>query len=209
MASWTLSREADVVPRSRRLAAAQLRAWGLDDLEYATSLVVSELVTNAVQHAEGLLITVGVRLERGRLRIEVDDDSTAPPTSTASDPVDAWQDESGRGIQLVAALAAEHGWEPLRQGKRVWFELAVTEPTQTRARAALLRRAARVVRRGPHWPIAARSVIRRESAADPSRPRPDPAAVPIARIADGSPDRSLSCGNRIRRMTGGHEPIAA
>jgi len=208
-----------LIPRRPRLVAiirnrvaAQVRAWGtvLDqDTADTLDLLVSELVTNAVQHAEGLLVTVGVQLERGRLRIEVDDDSTTPPTSTASAPLDGWQDESGRGVQLVAALAAEHGWEPLHQGKRVWFELVVTEPARTRARATLLRRAARAVRRGQHWPIAARSAIRRGSAADPSRPRPDPASVPVPRNGDGSPDRSLTCGNRIRRMSDGHEPIAA
>ena len=208
-----------LIPRRPRLVAivrnrvaAQVRAWGtaLDqDTADTLDLLVSELVTNAVQHTEGLLITVGVQLERGRLRVEVDDDSTAPPARPTSGPLDGWQDESGRGIQLVAALAAEHGWEPLHQGKRVWFELVVAEPTRTRARVALLRRAARVVRRGPRWPIAARSAIRRGSAPDPSRPWLDPAAVPATRVAGGSPDRSLTCGNRIRRMGSGHEPIAA
>lgn len=207
---FLIPRRPRLVAITRNRVAAQVRAWGtVLDQETADTLdlLVSELVTNAVLHTRSLLITVGVQLERGRLRIEVDDDSTAPPAAPANDALDGWQDESGRGVQLVGMLAAEHGWEPLHRGKRVWFELVVAEPTRTRARAALLRRAARVVRRGPRWPIAARSVIRRGSAADPSRP--DPAAAPIARRADGSPDRSLTCGDRIRQMPGGQWPIAA
>jgi len=208
-----------LIPRRPRLVAiirnriaAQIRAWGtaLDqDTAETLDLLVSELVTNAVQHAEGLLITVSVQLGRERLRIEVDDDSISPPARPAGDPLTGWQDESGRGIELVAALAAEHGWEPLHRGKRVWFELVVAEPKRTRARAVLLRRDARVVRRGPHWPMAGPSVIRRGSAADPSWPRPDPAAVPVAHVADGSPDRSLTCDNRIRQVADGHKLIAS
>ncbi|MEY9840507.1 ATP-binding protein [Streptacidiphilus sp. EB103A] len=209
---FLIPRRPRLVAITRNRVAAQVRAWGtVLDQETADTLdlLVSELVTNAVLHTRSLLITVGVQLERGRLRIEVDDDSTAPPTGTASDPLDAWQDESGRGVHLIAELAAGHGWEPLHRGKRVWFELVVAEPTRTRARAALLRRAARAVRRSPRWPIAARSVIRRGSVAVPLRPRPDPADALIARRADGSPVRSLTCGDRIRRMLGSQGPIAA
>jgi anti-sigma regulatory factor (Ser/Thr protein kinase) len=209
---FLIPRRPRLVAITRNRIAAQVRAWGaVLDQETADTLdlLVSELVTNAVLHTQSLLITVGVHLERGRLRIEVDDGSTAPPIGPASDPLDGWQDESGRGVHLIAGLAAEHGWEPLPRGKRVWFELVITEPTRTRARAALLRWAAHLVRRGPNRPIAARAATRRRTAADPSRPEPEPAAAPIARLADGWPDRSLTCGNRMRRVPGGHGLIAA
>ncbi|MEV3875230.1 ATP-binding protein [Streptomyces sp. NPDC049906] len=55
----------------RRIVRAQLRHWGLEDLVEPAQLVVSELVTNAFQHARG--DEVGIRLGRsGRtVRIEV------------------------------------------------------------------------------------------------------------------------------------------
>jgi len=119
VASWTLSREADVVPRSRRLAAAQLRAWGLDDLEYATSLVVSELVTNAVRYSDG---PIGLRLIRDRaLTCEVSDtSSTSPQLRQAAD-----NDEGGRGLFIAAQLTQRWGTRPTRRGKTIWTEQAL------------------------------------------------------------------------------------
>jgi len=149
---FLIHRRPRLVAIARNRIATQVRVWGtvLDPATADTlDLLVSELVTNAVLHADGLLITVGVQLERGRLRIEVDDDSAVPPNGPANDPLDDWENESGRGVQLIGALAAGHGWEPLHRGKRVWFELLVTEPTRARARAALLRQAVRAVRRDP------------------------------------------------------------
>ncbi len=63
VAHWELNAEAVSVGRARELATGQLEAWGLEELVFATQLVVSELVTNAVRYAGGPL---GLRLIRDR-----------------------------------------------------------------------------------------------------------------------------------------------
>ncbi|MEV8593471.1 ATP-binding protein [Streptomyces sp. NPDC052013] len=82
-------------------------------------LVVSELVTNAVTHA---LPPAALRLRRtarSTLRIEVTDGGPRPCRPPRLDPTD----EHGRGMQIVAALAAHHGTITDEQGATRWAEL--------------------------------------------------------------------------------------
>ena len=59
------------------------------------------------------------RLDEG-VRIEVHDSSCAPlPPATGFDDEDA---EGGRGLTVVAGLAASWGWQPDAFGKVVWCE---------------------------------------------------------------------------------------
>ena len=55
------------------------------------------------------------------LLVEVSDPLPDPPRERAAD-VD---DESGRGLQLVACSSRAWGTRPGEAGKTVWFELAV------------------------------------------------------------------------------------
>ncbi|MEV6464609.1 ATP-binding protein [Kitasatospora sp. NPDC051702] len=87
-------------------------------------LVLSELVSNAVQHARmpGRLIFVRFEMEPGLLRIEVHDASRRiPMMRTTGD-----EDESGRGLRLVDQLAKEWGVRPREGGvgKAVWALVA-------------------------------------------------------------------------------------
>ena len=87
-------------------------------------LLVSEIFSNSVRHsgsgAPGETVTVAVRAGAGIVRVEATD--CAGPGTPALRPVgrDA---EGGRGLQLVAGLAARWGWR--RRGGRMvtWFEL--------------------------------------------------------------------------------------
>jgi hypothetical protein len=57
------------------------------------------------------------------VRIDVHDSSPLPvPPRHDHDA----EDEDGRGLTVVAALAARWGWRPEPFGKVVWCELAVT-----------------------------------------------------------------------------------
>lgn len=122
----TLPRRPESASRGRRLTVAALSAWGLSELEDAGNLIVSELVANAVEHTACPSIRVTVsRPAPGRVRIAVTDTSSQVPTpGTPSD-----EDEHGRGLLVVASLAADAGTDLLRRGKRVWAEL-VTEENQ-------------------------------------------------------------------------------
>lgn len=78
VADWELRAEPVSVGRARELATGQLEAWGLEELVFATQLVVSELVTNAVRYAGGPL---GLRLIRDRTLVcEVADTGHTSPT---------------------------------------------------------------------------------------------------------------------------------
>jgi anti-sigma regulatory factor (Ser/Thr protein kinase) len=82
------------------------------------ALVVTELATNAVVHARSDF-TVVVSWSHDRVRISVRDASPVPPTDRPASLVAC----SGRGLAVVAALAARWSFEPLGFGKVVWAEL--------------------------------------------------------------------------------------
>ena len=81
------------------------------------SLVVSELVTNAVVHARSARRVV-VTFSRRRLRIEVHDDDTTPPNLRPHPGPDG-----GFGLHIVAATSESWGWLPTQSGKLVWAEM--------------------------------------------------------------------------------------
>jgi anti-sigma regulatory factor (Ser/Thr protein kinase) len=87
-------------------------------------LLVSEVFGNSVRHsssgADGETVTVAVRAGDGMVRVEVTD--RAGPGTPRLRPA-GHDAEGGRGLQLVADLAARWGWR--RRGGRLvtWFEL--------------------------------------------------------------------------------------
>ncbi|MET8946720.1 ATP-binding protein [Streptomyces sp. NPDC004542] len=120
---WTFPAEPGAVRSARAAVRDQLRDWRLDSLADLAALLVSELVTNALRHATG---PVGVRLVRpaepgDALLVEVSDPLPDPPHERAPRP----DEESGRGLQLVAGSSRRWGTRPGETGKTVWFELAV------------------------------------------------------------------------------------
>ncbi|CAN3983307.1 SpoIIE family protein phosphatase [Kitasatospora purpeofusca] len=115
-AGWTLDADPSGVARVREAATAQLRQWGLEELEFTTELVLSELVTNAIRYAGG---PVGVRLIRAeRLTCEVSDPSATQPRMRRA----RLTDEGGRGLYLVAQLTTRWGSRYTRRGKTIWAE---------------------------------------------------------------------------------------
>jgi PAS domain S-box-containing protein len=114
IASWDLPAEPAVVAGARARAAGQLAAWGLEQLTFTTELIVSELLTNAIRHAQPP-IQVRMILDDA-LSCEVSDgSSTAPHLRRAGG-----YDEGGRGLLLVASLAERWGSRPTRTGKTIW-----------------------------------------------------------------------------------------
>ncbi|MFI6443291.1 SpoIIE family protein phosphatase [Kitasatospora sp. NPDC050543] len=116
VAHWYLQPRHETPGRARRLAGHTLRRWGLEHLTESTELMVSELVTNAVQHATRPVTLSLVRTSR--LRCEVGDDNPLLPRPKRVGP----EDERGRGLQIVARCADRWGATRLGAGKVVWFE---------------------------------------------------------------------------------------
>lgn len=107
--------------KSRHDVALILGAWGLGDLSEAACLIVSELVTNAVRHchAQQPVEVVILRYASDGVRISVKDPC---PTQVVRREA-ALDDEGGRGLLLVEAMALRWGSEALPQGKAVWAEI--------------------------------------------------------------------------------------
>lgn len=126
------------VPAARRRIEELTTEWGLrldEDSTLALVTVVSEMVTNALQHSGGREFAVKVRAspDNRRILIEVHDDSSAlPRTLSAADDA-----EDGRGMWLINQLATASGAEPTKRGKRVWAAIAIPEQPLTRRRLAL------------------------------------------------------------------------
>ncbi|WP_322975432.1 ATP-binding protein [Actinacidiphila bryophytorum] len=122
-------RDPSIVVRVRRLLVWHLDAWDMKGLADVAELVVSELVTNAVQHAHGpedaLVETRFERLPGGDLRIEVHDANENKPELRQLSP-DA---ESGRGLALVDALTSGRWGASGREGvgKLLWAECAADD----------------------------------------------------------------------------------
>jgi hypothetical protein len=93
--------------------------WGLNQHLASGPLVVSELVTNAIQHAN-TDIDVILAGDGARLRVGVRDRNPAPPVTRVTAP-DA---SGGRGLRVVQALARGSGALPtVDGGKFVWAVL--------------------------------------------------------------------------------------
>jgi anti-sigma regulatory factor (Ser/Thr protein kinase) len=88
-------------------------------------LLVSELVTNAVQHTHsrrpGGTVTVMVIELVGSLRVEVIDEGSARNVPVVREDMLA---TDGRGLFLVQSLADEWGFIQDPAGTTVWFRLA-------------------------------------------------------------------------------------
>lgn len=106
--------------RARRHVADALTAAQADDVVDVATLLVTELVANAVLHGAGLQLGVRVDCEDGCVRVEVADGSPTLPLRQEQS-TDA---TTGRGLLLVDALAASWGVRRDGAGKVVWFELA-------------------------------------------------------------------------------------
>ncbi|MER6264706.1 MULTISPECIES: ATP-binding SpoIIE family protein phosphatase [unclassified Streptomyces] len=121
VAEWRLDAEPLAVPRARRLVRERLLTWCLPHAVETAELLVSEVVTNAVRHAQG--DRIGLRVVRtDALLFEVTDDEPALPAMLSAGPLD----ESGRGLRVVSRLAREWGASTSGHRKTVWFEQTLT-----------------------------------------------------------------------------------
>lgn len=123
-ASWRLPAELSTAARARALTRQTLRGWGVPEGSGAEDVVllVDELVTNAVVHGGGrvrLLLRVEPVAGGWWLTGEVGDGSPVVPAGGVR--AVELSAEAGRGLWLVAMLAAEHGVRPVPGGKTLWF----------------------------------------------------------------------------------------
>ena len=116
--AFTLPSTPYCVQLARFYVRSALSYHGLSDYSEDAELVTSEIVTNAVRHADAQNIGLELTTLHGSeaLAIVVTDTSPVPPVKRGLS-VDS---DSGRGLDIVAALSARWGWRPESGGKAVF-----------------------------------------------------------------------------------------
>ncbi len=97
-----------------------LTRWWVDaDTTDSVVLLMSELVTNALVHGRSPL-SVRLRRTGSRVIVEVSDCDPRLPRRRHAD----FDDEGGRGLELVSLIASRWGTRSVGDGKVVWAEIA-------------------------------------------------------------------------------------
>ncbi len=109
---------------ARNVATEACVRWDLPHLTAPVTLVASELVTNAIEHARTVM-TLQIRLRPRLLYVAVTDGADAEPVRAAGP--DAGEGE-GRGLRLVELMSTCWGYRRLPGGKVVWASFVTTDP---------------------------------------------------------------------------------
>ncbi|WP_435221185.1 SpoIIE family protein phosphatase [Streptomyces sp. Tue6028] len=123
VATFSLPFDPASVGQARKLTSDRLSQWLLDDLSFSVELIVSELVTNAIRHAQAPVELRLIRTENRLICAVSDHSSTSPHMRRAR-----LGDEGGRGLFLVAQFALRWGTRSTEDGKVIWAELSLPRP---------------------------------------------------------------------------------
>ncbi|MEL3947890.1 MULTISPECIES: ATP-binding protein [Streptomyces] len=133
----TFTQRISATPRgarlARRLARYHLDGWGIpydSEMSDAVAQVAAELAANAATHGRvaGRDFELRLLLVPDGVRVEVTDTRTERRVPEHPELPGA-EAESGRGLVLVAALAAEWGVAERAPGKTVWARLGHLSPS--------------------------------------------------------------------------------
>lgn len=118
---FTVAAAVDAVPAARRQVVSLVQDLGLplsDQTLETVELLAGEVIANAVLYTDAPC-DVAVTRSDERLRVEVTDTDASLPSAVEAGP----NDEGGRGLLLVNALADAWGTQPEPPGKMTWFEI--------------------------------------------------------------------------------------
>ncbi|MDT0491354.1 ATP-binding protein [Streptomyces griseus] len=120
-------RERRSIPVVRKFARKTLIDWKCEKRADDVLLCVTELATNALRHGvpPGRGFQVHIYLERleSILRVELHDSGDGQVCQSPTHP--GAEDEGGRGLLLVEALADKWGVMERNPGKVVWCEFTI------------------------------------------------------------------------------------
>ena len=124
-AKWSVSADTRRVGAVRREASTQVDTWGLTDLADSVGLLLTELLTNAIQHTNGARVETELSYSDGILEIEVSDLGNGRARLKKPDE----QQENGRGLMIVDSLALDWGTRPRsgKKGKTTWCTLKAVQ----------------------------------------------------------------------------------
>jgi serine phosphatase RsbU (regulator of sigma subunit)/PAS domain-containing protein/anti-sigma regulatory factor (Ser/Thr protein kinase) len=131
VAVWDVPFDARAVSGVRTEVNLRLLDWGLEESSFATELILSELLTNAIRYGAP---PVRVRILLGRTLVcEVSDGSNTSPRLRRASA----NDEGGRGLFLVSQFADRWGTRYVAHGKVIWAEQSPGGTPQPRPAALL------------------------------------------------------------------------
>ncbi len=108
----------------RHAVIATLRLWGVPEVADDMGQIATELVVNALLHGDPAGVTVILTVRDSDAVLEVDDGNGGHPAVRHP----ATDDEGGRGLILVQALADRWGYRPGTCGRKtVWASLTLPE----------------------------------------------------------------------------------
>uniref|UniRef100_UPI003F491D64 ATP-binding protein n=1 Tax=Streptomyces sp. CA-136453 TaxID=3240050 RepID=UPI003F491D64 len=104
--------------RFRRISRALLNFWGLHALQDSVATVLTEMLTNALQHGGGS--DIGVRILRTAMGVQIEVADSAPPPQGVAPAGSAA--EEGRGLLMIGVEADEWGYRDraFTPGKWTW-----------------------------------------------------------------------------------------
>ncbi|MDC2950475.1 ATP-binding protein [Streptomyces heilongjiangensis] len=120
-----LQHDAGAPRHARRAAENALRQWEVDEEVISDALlVVTELVTNAVEHAlPPVILELRAPSPGSGLSIEVIDGGPAPTEGAWA--ASGTPDEHGRGELIVSALTTRHGSRTVGAAAHHWATISV------------------------------------------------------------------------------------
>jgi hypothetical protein len=119
-ASFDLPPVASSVPTARHVVVDLLHTWEVPHAVDDAALLVSELVSNVIDHVGGeATLTVELTYSGDWLRIAVVDGSAIRPVVQEL----SLDRPRGRGLRMLQIIASRWGSDAQGDGKRVWFEL--------------------------------------------------------------------------------------
>ncbi|MFD9466995.1 ATP-binding protein [Streptomyces sp. NPDC060027] len=122
--TWLLAHHPSAAGTARRIATAVLNEWHIDGLAAdSTVLIVSELVTNAVEHAQPP-IALHLHHERVGQRFWIGLTDGGPAANEGAWTASCAEDEHGRGLGIVETLAESYGVHTHSGGAIRWARLS-------------------------------------------------------------------------------------
>ena len=127
-ATFAIPAAPESVRLARKMTEVVLHTWTSPVDDYTTTVALSEVFTNALLHGvdpdsgAAARITVDLVETTTGLHVEVHDPNQGEHSDVALRHATA-QSESGRGLELVAALSASWGCKHTPAGKLVYFDM--------------------------------------------------------------------------------------
>ncbi|MCZ1013360.1 ATP-binding protein [Streptomyces noursei] len=107
--TWTLAHDPEAAGEARKITKECLAQWSVaEDAADSVLLTVSELVTNAVEHARPPL-NFGLSRDPGAQRVHIEVSDGGPAAMDGDWIGSCTPDEHGRGLEIVDQLTAAHG----------------------------------------------------------------------------------------------------